>query len=48
MEGNETLLDLALLYTEMVADARPSMRDVVGTLVKLNRKSHRTVNCREN
>lgn len=38
------LLDLALECTETAADKRPSMRDVVGYLIKLNDKYERTVN----
>lgn len=38
------LLDLALECTETAADKRPSMRDVVGYLIKLNDKRERTVN----
>ncbi|KAK9291850.1 hypothetical protein L1049_019800 [Liquidambar formosana] len=37
------LLDLALECTEFAADIRPSMRDVVASLTKLNDKYHRSV-----
>lgn len=41
------LLELALECTELEADVRPSMRDVVGFLIKLNDKYERRVNNRE-
>lgn len=40
------LLELALECTESVADKRPSMRDVVGSLIKLHDKHERSVNNR--
>lgn len=42
------LLELALECTESVADKRPSMRDVVGSLIKLHDKHERSVNNRNN
>jgi serine/threonine protein kinase len=42
------LLELALECTESVADKRPSMRDVVGSLIKLHDKHERRVNNRNN
>ncbi len=41
------LLDLALECTEQVADRRPSMRDVVAFLIKMNDKHARTIHDRQ-
>ncbi|KAM4068632.1 hypothetical protein ACB094_12G027600 [Castanea mollissima] len=41
------LLDLALECTEQMADRRPSMRDVVAFLIKMNDKHARTIHDRQ-
>lgn len=37
------LLELALDCTEQRAEMRPSMRDVIGSLIKLNNKNERSI-----